>query len=139
MQQEETMAELRRQRELHQRVNNAIQAEPYMLSGYESLARRDYDAQARQMEQEKEKFQPLGSAVGNHFSSSTNPVYRGPASHILQGEGSMAQESNRTPSMTEAEWQDLMRKQAMENQYGQLQIFQQSRGTGFSSEDMDML
>lgn len=61
-------------------------AEPYMISGYEILARRDYDELARQQQREDQKqrgsYQPLGLAVGTgqampQHNRATDPVYRG--------------------------------------------------------------
>lgn len=45
-------------------------AEPYMMSGYEMLAKRDYEAQA---------YQPLRET--NRYNQATDPVYIGPGLH----------------------------------------------------------
>ncbi|KAI1751994.1 hypothetical protein F4782DRAFT_165305 [Xylaria castorea] len=75
--------------------------EPYMMSGYEMLARREYEESAkRQLQEEmsrpKEVYGHLGSAVsgGNNYRLATDPVYANDWSY---------------------------QQQAMENQYGAFQ------------------
>ncbi|RYP56363.1 hypothetical protein DL771_011919 [Monosporascus sp. 5C6A] len=72
-------------------------AEPYMESGYELLARREYEESAKQqhdegMAQPKAVYSHFGSAVGNqNYRPATDPVYNN-------------------------DW--TARQEAMENQYG---------------------
>jgi hypothetical protein len=51
-------------------------AEPYMASGYEELARRDY---LQQLQGHRETYSPLGAAVGNAhlYKQATDPAYQG--------------------------------------------------------------
>jgi hypothetical protein len=79
---------------------NMTYVEPYMMSGYEMLARREYEESVKR-QQEEEMSRPkdvcthFGFAVdGNHYSPATDPVYAGDWSH---------------------------QQQAMENQYGAYQ------------------
>jgi hypothetical protein len=52
-------------------------AEPYMASGYEELARREY---LQQLQARRETYSPLGAAVGNAhlYKQATDPAYQGP-------------------------------------------------------------
>jgi len=79
-------------------------AEPYMTSGYESLAQREYE---RSSGPSKESYSHFGTAVGVHkYQPSTDPVYNAVTEiasyHNVGGD-----------------WQKLVehRQQAMENQY----------------------
>ncbi|TPX16985.1 uncharacterized protein E0L32_003547 [Thyridium curvatum] len=93
----------------------AEETEPYMLSGYEQMARREYERQAATPRAAAaaatmvDAYSPLGSAVGRGngagYSAATDPVYR-----MMSGGG--AQE----------EWarQRQRQQQAMEDQYGAL-------------------
>lgn len=73
-------------------------AEPYILSGYETLAQRDYDIQSQQQQQQDEMIDdhpPRQSAHDSHYDQATDPVYQG-----------------------QEWWHNFVGKQAMENQYG---------------------
>ncbi len=75
-------------------------AEPYMESGYELLARREYEESAKQqrdaMSEPRNVYSPFGTAVGGHnYRPATDPVY-------------------------ENDW--AARQQAMEDQYGRYQM-----------------
>jgi hypothetical protein len=82
--------------------------EPYMASGYEAMARREYeesarqayaDALAREGHGQKEVYQPLGSAVGGPgYTSATDPVY----------------------AMQNSEWSHQAQLEKMENEYGRI-------------------
>ena len=79
-------------------------AEPYMMSGYEELMRRENQRQAE--EQSKTSFSPYGSAVGaQRYSQATDPVYKN----------------------TGAGWNTEQQQAEMENQSGS---FQQHRFGG---------
>lgn len=86
-------------------TQNQHYMEPYMASGYEDMARREYEesarrAQAAAMEQPKNVFQPYGSAVGAPtYSRATDPVYQATTTTV-------------TP--------DWSQQTAMENQYGRM-------------------
>ncbi|KAI1465816.1 uncharacterized protein F4812DRAFT_113301 [Daldinia caldariorum] len=75
--------------------------EPYMMSGYEALARREYEESEREkyeeaMERPKDVYSHFGTAVGGpNYRPATDPVY-------------------------DNEW--MRKQQTMENQYG---LFQQ--------------
>ena len=94
--------------------------EPYMTSGYELLAQRDYHAQDDSVV--KNTFSPLGSAVGNRRKSSTDPVFDG------------------------REWwrHDCAGQQSIEHQYGVFDQMTQLRApthvwVGSTQEDEEML
>lgn len=56
-------------------VAQSYGAEPYMMSGYEELMRRENERQAE--EQARSFFSPLGSAVGGQrYNQATDPVYK---------------------------------------------------------------
>lgn len=86
-------------------------AEPYMMSGYEELMRRDQERQAA-AKRAKESFSPYGSSVGHRYSHSTDPVYMNTAS----------------------DWQQQMQ---MENQYGSFQ--QNQFGPSGNAEAMEIM
>lgn len=87
-------------------------AEPYMMSGYEELMRREQEREAA--ERPKESFSPYGSSVGQRYSHATDPVYRDTTS------GWSAQE-----------------QMQMENQYG---AFQQNQfGPSGKAEAMEIM
>ncbi|KAI0870100.1 hypothetical protein GGS24DRAFT_123635 [Hypoxylon argillaceum] len=79
---------------------NTAYVEPYMMSGYEMMARREYEESARRQLQEemskpKEVFNHFGSPVGTgNYRLATDPVYA-------------------------SDW--TLRQQAMEDQYGAFQ------------------
>lgn len=84
----------------HDYVVHYHAAEPYMLSGYESLAKRDYDEQVRQQQQQQQQqqkatFSPLGSAVGpthnaTQYNHALDPVYHRYDAWQLNGGQEMA-------------------------------------------------
>jgi len=122
--QEEAMARLRYDRKMHeenQMTVHAHESEPYMASGYELLAQREYNASAQQQQPPKDVYSHFGSAVGGHaYNQATDPVY-----NIIPNSG--------------PEWEQRQ-QQAMENQYG---TFQQGDHVGLrmasGDDDMDML
>jgi hypothetical protein len=78
-------------------------AEPYMSSGYEELARREYE---RSSAPAKEVYSHFGTAVGGpSYKPSTDPVYNTTDPHTFPNVG--------------GDWERLLeyRQQAMENQY----------------------
>ena len=66
-------------------------AEPYVLSGYETLARREYEASAKQQQQQQQQEQTT-------YKPSNDPVFKGPG------------HSN--------DFWNAPQQQSMENQYG---------------------
>ncbi|TAQ88749.1 hypothetical protein B7494_g2921 [Chlorociboria aeruginascens] len=95
-------------------------AEPYMASGYESLAAREYEESARQS---KDIYSHFGTAVGGPtYNHATDPVY-----NSVEG-------IHRFPNV-EGDWEELMKQQKqaqIENQYGY-------HHGGFMAEDEEML
>ncbi|KAM0332058.1 hypothetical protein ACHAQA_002327 [Verticillium albo-atrum] len=89
--------------------------EPYMMSGYEELMRRENDRQAQQT---KEVYSPYGTSVGG-YSQATDPVYK-----------STGQEWSRQ--------QQQQLQMQMENQYGSYQQ-QQFGGPAGNAEAMDVM
>lgn len=100
--------------------------EPYMMSGYESLAQREYEVSARGPS--KDIYSHFGMAVGGPaYNQATDPVYKNTA-NINDGWASRTQEEQ---------------QRAMEDQYG---AFTQRRRYGssciigrYGGEDEDML
>ena len=96
--------------------DDAKAAEPYIKSGYEILAEREYNDQAQASLMGRSIYQPLGSAVGTP--------------HRLN------------PSFSSKEWwRDFVGQQPMEYQYGmfeQMSHFQQPQPTT-EREDEEML
>ena len=119
------------------RWNNT--AEPYMASGYELLAQREYEQSA----------QPPAKDVYNHFGVS------GPAKDVYNhfGVGGRSYNQATDPVYQKVEdihfhnvtgdWNQLIeQKRAMENQYGAFQTFQHNDGFmagGGQGEDEEML
>ncbi|TVY83281.1 hypothetical protein LSUE1_G007645 [Lachnellula suecica] len=105
--------------------------EPYMSSGYEALAQREYEASARPA---KDVYSHFGTAVGGpNYRSSTDPVYKN------------VEDIQKYPNVG-GDWEALVNHQrqiAMENQYGAFsQQFQHNAGgvtAAMGSEDEDML
>ncbi|KAI9874562.1 MAG: hypothetical protein M1830_009622 [Pleopsidium flavum] len=130
LQQEEEMARLRYERKLldegkvreESRLNEMEQvckgsmitlqegdgrpnAEPYILSGYEILARRDYGSQVQHPQDEIIDHQPPQlSAHAYHYNQATDPVFQG-----------------------QQWWHNLVGNQAMEHQYGAFDQMNQFR------------
>ncbi|KAG9238594.1 hypothetical protein BJ875DRAFT_33281 [Amylocarpus encephaloides] len=100
--------------------------EPYMSSGYEALAQREYEQSAGPSKDINSHF---GNSVGGHaYSRSTDPVYNTIA------------DIHRHPNVG-ADWQQQI---AMENQYGAFeQQFHHNAGgvtvAGYNGEDEEML
>jgi hypothetical protein len=102
-------------------------SEPYMLSGYESLAQREYELSARRPS--KDVYSHFGTAVGGaSYSRSTDPVYNAHNPHVSDGWARRTQEQQ---------------QQAMEDQYGAFaQTHQYGSGVmvgGYGGDDEDML
>ncbi|EFY90913.1 hypothetical protein MAC_03029 [Metarhizium acridum CQMa 102] len=56
----------------------SAESEPYMISGYEELMRREYERQSIDTTA-RDVYNHYGTAVGsNRYSRSTDPVYKGP-------------------------------------------------------------
>ncbi len=110
------------------RWNNA---EPYMTSGYEALAQREYENSANQS---KDIYSHFGSAVGGSaYKHATDPVYNN------------MEELDKFPNVG-GDWAALLeqRQQAMENQYGAFdQHYHHNIGgvtvAGYQGEDEEML
>ena len=78
-------------------------AEPYVISGYEVLARRDYDEQVWQQEQKK-SFSPLGTAVGHmgdmvQYAPAFDPVYQhtNNQKEVIEGQETIPYQSGMIP------------------------------------------
>jgi len=101
--------------------------EPYMSSGYEALAQREYEQSARPS---KDIYSHFGTTVGGpSYSRAADPVYK------------TVEDIHRFPNVG-GDWQLLMeqRQQAMENQYGAYtQQFHSSEAVAASGEDEEML
>jgi hypothetical protein len=100
-------------------------AEPYMASGYEVLAQREYEQSAATS---KDTYSHFGTAVGG-YSRSTDPVYN------------TVEDVHRLPNVG-GNWQQLVeqRQQAMENQYGAFEQFHNNGGmTAGHGQDEEML
>ena len=104
--------------------------EPYMVSGYESLAAREYEFSARGPS--KDIYSHFGTAVGGPYNHSIDPVYKsfaGIHQYPDAGEG-WAKRSQE------------QQQQAMENQYGAFAQHQYGSGVtfgGYSGGDEEML
>lgn len=104
--------------------------EPYMASGYEILAQRDYE---RSGGPAKDIYSHFGTSIGGAaYNKATDPVYN-------------TTPDTRRYSNVSGDWAQLMeqRQQAMENQYGQYTQFQHSDGRmmagHFGGQDEEML
>ncbi len=77
-------------------------AEPYMQSGYEALAQREYEASGRPS---KDVYSHFGNSVGGSYKPATDPVYNS------------ISDIHRFPNVG-GNWEQLVeqRKQAMEDQ-----------------------
>ncbi|MCJ1412889.1 hypothetical protein MMC19_006989 [Ptychographa xylographoides] len=143
LEQEEEMARLRYQRKVssgatncEEPTNNRVNGgqvdstygngdqhamEPYIKSGYEVLAERDYNQQANIVSYPKEKYLPSMAAHSDHYSHSIDPAYSGKG------------------------WWEVYSEQPMEHQYGmfdqmsQMQSQTQTAGGSFNQEDEEML
>jgi hypothetical protein len=99
--------------------------EPYMASGYEVLAQREYE----QSKPSKDIYSHFGSAVGGPaYNHSTDPVYN------------TVEDIHKYPNVG-GDWQQLVeqRQQAMENQYGAFEQFQHTQGGVAHGQDNEML
>ena len=108
-----------------QDVDGRPNAEPYILSGYETLARRDYDQQALASQREDDMTDdgpPEQTTNDRQYDQAVDPVYQG-----------------------QQWWHNFMGNQAMEHQYGafdQMNRFEpQSKGIAVTQgpEDEEML
>lgn len=110
-------------------MTNGHIAEPYMQSGYESLAQREYEASARQS---KDVYSHFGTSVGGpNYKHATDPVYNS------------IEELQRYPNVG-GDWEKLVqqRQEAMADQYGAFdQQFHHNIGgvTVAQGEDEEML
>jgi hypothetical protein len=103
---------------------NTHVAEPYMSSGYEALARREYEQSAGPS---KDIYSHFGTAVGGPtYNHATDPVYN------------TIEDVHKYPNVS-SEWQ----QQAMEDQYGAYAQFQHNRSGvttgGYGGDDEEML
>ncbi|CAG8971662.1 hypothetical protein HYALB_00003130 [Hymenoscyphus albidus] len=98
-------------------------AEPYMMSGYEALAQREYEQSALAAGPSKDVYSHFGTS-GPQYNPSTDPVYNQESHHCPNG----------------GDWAQRM---AMENQYGafEQQQYQHNGGPVVSGygEDEEML
>ncbi|EPE29092.1 hypothetical protein GLAREA_00250 [Glarea lozoyensis ATCC 20868] len=105
-------------------------AEPYMASGYEALAQREYEQSSAP--HSKDIYSHFGNSVGAHaYNKSTDPVYN-------------TNESMHGGSNIGGDWQHLIeqRQMAMENQYGSYTEQSQQWNGGVAitgQEDEEML
>lgn len=101
------------------RWNQMQTAEPYMQTGYDALAAREYENSAAQTKD-----------IYSHFGTrSTDPVYKS------------VEDIHRYPNFG-GDWEALIaqRAQAMENQYGAFEQFHQNMGGAvYQGEDEEML
>ncbi len=102
-------------------------AEPYIQSGYEALAQREYEISAATP---KDSYSHFGTAVGGpQYTPATDPVYKSIEDlHMYPNSGN--------------NWQAQQQQQVMENQYGAFQQqFQHNAGVtvGYQGEDEEML
>lgn len=99
----------------------ALHAEPYMASGYEALAAREYAHSAALSSSPQDTYSHFGSAVGgNKYVQATDPVY----ANVGGDWEAMVRERQR------------INQQSMENQYG---AYQQQLHGGQHGEDAEML
>lgn len=91
--------------------------EPYMISGYESLAQREYEQSVRQ-EQPKDIYSHLETAVGGTSSRATDPVYNS------------IQDIHQWPNVNHSH------QQQQTNQYG---VITQDHSYGYAGHDEEML
>lgn len=103
-----------------------VNPEPYMASGYEVLAQREYE----QSKPSKDTYSHFGTAVGGPtYRHSTDPVYN------------TIEDIHKFPNVG-GNWQQLVeqRQQVMENQYGAFEQFQHSQGgMAANGQDEEML
>ncbi|KAH6671108.1 hypothetical protein B0J14DRAFT_88434 [Halenospora varia] len=112
-------------------LGNIQGAEPYMSSGYEALAAREYEQSAPPA---KDVYSHFGTAVGGHaYNHSTDPVYKS------------VEDIHKFPNVG-GNWDQLVQQRqiAMENQYGAFQHFQHDTNQvveigGHNGEDEEML
>lgn len=110
---------------------NADVAEPYVTSGYEQLAQREYEQSA---DRAKDIYSHFGTAVGGPtYNHATDPVYKSVGG--INAYGSSGEDWGR----------DIQQQQAMENQYGAFeQTFHYGWGGGVTAgahvgDDEEML
>jgi hypothetical protein len=101
--------------------------EPYMASGYELLAAREYENSATRS---RDVYSHFGTAVGGpQYKQSTDPVYK------------TVEEIHTFPNVGGDWTKTIDQQQLMENQYGAFQNFQYSNEyiSGHQGEDEEML
>jgi len=101
------------------------ESEPYMASGYEFLAQREYE----QSKPSKDIYSHFGSGVGGPtYNRATDPVYN------------TVEDIHKFPNVG-GDWQQLVeqRQQAMENQYGAFEQFQHTQEGIAHGQDEEML
>jgi hypothetical protein len=110
---------------------NHVVAEPYMQSGYESLAQREYERSAAPG---KDIYNHFGTSVGGpNYHHATDPVYK------------TVEDFQKYTGNVGGDWEALMlqRQQAMENQYGTFAQYQHNVGgvnvADQNGEDEEML
>ena len=96
-----------------ERYEDSLTVEPYMKSGYEILAERDYQLQLRGNNNGKDTYSPLGSAVG--YQPAYDPAFSG-----------------------KEWWRDFVGQQPMEFQYGMLDQFRENESGNRMTEDEEM-
>jgi len=94
-------------------------SEPYMMSGYESLAQKEYELSAEK-QPSKDIYSHFGTAVGGPSYRATDPVYKS------------VQDIHQWPNVNHTNQQ----QQTMENTYG---VFAQEHGYGCAGHDEEML
>jgi len=101
--------------------------EPYMASGYELLAAREYENSATRS---RDIYSHFGTAVGGpQYKQSTDPVYK------------TVEQIHTFPNVGGDWTKPIDQQQLMENQYGAFQNFQYSNEyiSGHQGEDEEML
>jgi hypothetical protein len=112
-------------------THSTHQPEPYMASGYESLAAREYELSAQRPS--KDVYSHFGTAVGGlAYSSATDPVYKSIAD--------IQQYPNGSYGWAQRSLEEQQR--AMEDQYGAFSEHRYGSGDmvkGYGGEDEEML
>ncbi|ROT37201.1 hypothetical protein SODALDRAFT_334283 [Sodiomyces alkalinus F11] len=115
--------------------------EPYMMSGYEELMRREQEREQRRQRQQAEGRSPknvyshFGTAVGSNnsqaYSRATDPVYRGSA-----GDWPVQQQQQQQQMQ-----QQMQMQMYTDHPYGQYDVFQQQQfgGPAGNMEAMEIM
>jgi hypothetical protein len=93
-------------------MNTQDDQEPYMKSGYEMLAERDYNRQLEAEVRHRDTYSPLGSAVGCGYQRAFDPTYAG-----------------------REWWRDFHGQQPIEHQYGMFQEANRFSGINRATTD----